>query len=377
MRDANDAAEEAAVVAGLRYVHSNELPISRRRKVRGFSYWDRDGRPVGDERVLKRIQALAIPPAWRDVQIAERVDGHLQAIGRDQRGRRQYLYHPRFREVRDAAKFEHLIAFADGLPALRRRVARDMARRGLGRARVLATVVRLLETTMIRVGGAEYARTNHSFGVVSLRSRHVEVNGAKLTFHFTGKSGKEWRVGVSDRRLAGIVRACQELPGQALFQYVDDDGERRHVTSSDVNAYLKEASGRDISAKDFRTWWGTVLATLALAEQPASQNPDAARRVLKEVIAAVARQLGNTAAICLKCYVHPDVVAAHLEGQLQLGRPPKAATGRLAPEEQQVLTFLERIARRRDLRTAVEASDGARVNGQSRKRTQGGSAEVR
>jgi len=340
------ASRDAAASAGLRYVPAETLGIVRRRAGGGFSYRDGDGAPVTDLATLERIHHLAIPPAWTDVRIAERANGHLQAVGFDQRGRLQYRYHPDFREVRDAAKFDHLIAFAEGLPALREQVRRDMARPGLGRERVLATVVRLLETTMIRVGGAAYAEANKSYGLASLRSRHVEVDGADLKFHFMGKSGKAWRVGVKDRRVARIVRACQELPGQALFQYLDAEGQRQAISSGDVNAYLKAASGAEISAKDFRTWWGTVLAAIALhAEPPAASETDAKRK-LKSVISTVSSVLGNTPAICLKCYLHPKIVSAYLASELSLRRPPKAASDAdgLAPEESMVLNFLKRSA---------------------------------
>jgi len=341
-----EASREAAASAGLRYVSSETLGIVRRRSGKGFAYQDRDGATVTDLATRERIYRLAIPPAWTEVRIAERPNAHLQAVGFDQRGRLQYRYHPGFREVRDAAKFDHLIAFAEGLSALREQVRRDMARPGLGRERVLATVVRLLETTMIRVGGAAYAEANKSYGLASLRSRHVEVHGGDLKFHFMGKSGKVWSVGVKDRRVARIVRACQELPGQALFQYLDVEGARQAISSTDVNAYLKAASGAEISAKDFRTWWGTVLAAMALHAEPPAAGETDAKRKLKSVIATVSSVLGNTPAVCLKCYVHPKIVSAYLAGELSLRRPPHAVSDAdgLAPEERMVLNFLKRRA---------------------------------
>jgi DNA topoisomerase-1 len=325
--------------AGLTYLTPDELGIRRRRAGRGFSYRDSDGRAVTDRATLERIRALAIPPAWREVRIAGRADAHLQAVGLDQRGRRQYRYHPRFREVREAAKFEHLLAFAQALPRLRRRVREDMARPGLGRDKVLATVARLLETTMIRVGGAEYARANGSYGLASLRARHAEVGGGEVRFHFAGKGGKAWRVAVTDRRVTRIVRSCQELPGQALFQYLDEAGERQAIGSDDVNVYLREAGGRDISAKDFRTWWATVLALSALGAAPPWTREAEARSTLAAAVAQVAALLGNTPTICRRCYIHPEVTAAYLQAPLDL--PRTRAAGELSGPERAALAFLK------------------------------------
>ncbi len=296
-----------------------------------------------DPDTLARIRQLVIPPAWTEVWICARPGGHLQATGFDQRGRRQYLYHPDFRAQREAAKFEHLLEFAQALPALRERVTRDLARPGLGRDKVLATVVSLLETTMIRVGSEAYARENGSYGLASMRSRHVAVDGTALKFHFRGKSGKDWRVGVRDRRLARVVRACQELPGQHLFQYVDDAGQRQPITSDDVNAYLKDASGRDVTAKDFRTWWGTVLAATALADPEASGRAPKAR--LAAVVKDVSNRLGNTPAVCRKGYIHPEVITAHLAGELAL-RIGKDDGAGLSPPEKAVLALLRRRLRK-------------------------------
>lgn len=331
---------DSARCAGLRYVTPDELSISRRGAGRGFTYRDSNGEAVTDAATLARIRALVIPPAWREVRIAARDDAHLQAIGRDQRGRRQYRYHPRFREVREAAKFEHLLAFARTLPRLRRRVRADMATPGLGRDKVLATVARLLETTMIRVGGAEYARANGSYGLATLRARHAEVNGGAVRFHFTGKGGKAWDVAVSDRRVTRIVRSCQELPGQALFQYLDDSGARQAISSDDVNEYLRRAGGRDISAKDFRTWWATVLALAALGEAPPWESEAEAKHRLTEAVSAVAGLLGNTPTICRRCYIHPEVTAAYLEAPFS---PTRArAGGELSAPERAALSFLRR-----------------------------------
>jgi DNA topoisomerase I len=336
---AADQARRDALAAQLSYVSPDQPGIARRRSGRGFTYRNPDGATVRDAGTLARIHALVIPPAWNDVWICARANGHLQAVGVDQRGRRQYRYHPRFRAVRDEAKFEHVLAFAEGLPALRARIAEDMARPGLGRDKVLATVAHLLETTMIRVGNEAYAKENGSFGLATLRNRHVKIEGGALAFRFKGKSGKEWRVGVQDRRVARIVRACQDLPGQHLFQYLDDAGERQAVSSADVNEYLKAASGREITAKDFRTWWGTVLAALALAAEPPPDSDTEAKRQLTQAVKQVAHRLGNTPTVCRKCYIHPEVPAAHRAGALRLDAPRGMGEG-LSPEESAVLALL-------------------------------------
>ena len=343
---------EAAASAGLRYAATDAPGIRRRRTGKGFAYQAPDGRRVTDTEVLDRIRALAIPPAWTSVWICPDPDGHIQAVGEDDRGRRQYRYHPKFREVRDGAKFEHMLAFAEALPALRRRVAADMAKPGLGRHRVLATVVHLLQATMIRVGNETYARQNKSYGLTTLHNRHVEVQGAVLKFHFKGKSGKAWRLNVHDRRVARIVRGCQEIPGQHLFQYLDDEGRHQAVTSHDVNAYLREVSGADITAKDFRTWTGTVLAAMALSGFEAADGPARAKRNVAQAIAGVAAALGNTSTICRKCYVHPEIVGAYLDGDLALRARgdidprPGGELKALHPEEAAVLAFLRaRVSR--------------------------------
>jgi len=319
--------------------------ISRRRVGKGFSYLGPDGARITDRRELGRIRALVIPPAWTQVWISSDPNGHIQAVGFDAKGRKQYRYHPQFREQRDSAKFERLVAFAEALPALRARVAKDMRVAGLGRNKVLATVVHLLETTMIRVGNAAYARDNKSYGLTTLRNRHVKIDGGALRFDFKGKSGKIWRLSIHDRRIARIVRACQELPGQHLFQYLDDDGRRQAVTSGDVNAYLKAVSGADVTAKDFRTWTGTVLAARALAEFEAAASIATAKRNLNQAIKLTAARLGNTPTICRKSYIHPAIQAAYLEGELALeivetvAGDPTAGAG-LDPVEAAVLAFL-------------------------------------
>jgi DNA topoisomerase-1 len=346
LSDTAGAADEAAEAAGLRYVTSAEPGIGRRRVGRGFRYVDAEGQTVRNPESLDRIRLLAIPPAWREVWVCSDARGHLQALGKDARGRTQYLYHPDFRAVRDHAKFEHMLDFARALPAIRKRVAADMARPGLGRDKVLATVVHLLETTMIRVGNRDYAAANRSYGLTTLRNRHVSLAGHGVRFHFKGKSGREWRVSVRDRRAARIVRALQELPGQLLFQYADDEGDLQAVTSADVNAYLREISGAEVTAKDFRTWAGTVLAAGAFAARGAD-DAGSSKRGAAEVIAEVASSLGNTPTICRKCYVHPHLVEAYLNGGLALQiEAEKGDELGLDPQEAAVLAFLEERANR-------------------------------
>ena len=338
----------SARAAGLRYVSDDDgtRGIRRRRAGGGFTYLDPSRRStVRDPDTLARIKRLAIPPAWRDVWICPSPNGHLQASGRDARGRKQYRYHPRWRAARDETKYTRMIAFAAALPAIRRRVAEDLERPGLPREKVLATVVRLLETTRIRVGNEEYARTNGSFGLTTLRTRHVEIEGSTLTFEFRGKGGRMHRVDVSDRRLARIVRRCQELPGQELFQYLDEGGERRTISSGDVNDYLRALSGEDFTAKDFRTWAGTVLAAQALAEVPDSTSATAAKRNVARAVERVAAVLGNTPAVCRKGYIHPDVIDCYLEGglaeALRVRRGKTATAHGLRPEEVAVVALLQ------------------------------------
>lgn len=328
-----------AANVGLHYVTDERPGITRRRAGKGFCYRDPGGQRITDTAVLARIRKLAIPPAYTDLWICPDPNGHIQATGRDARGRKQYRYHPRFREVRDSTKYDHMLAFADALPRMRERITADMSLRGLPREKVLATVVHLLETTMIRVGNADYAKQNKSYGLTTLRDRHVAINGSALRFRFTGKSGKTWRLTIHDRRLARIVKASQDLPGQHLFQYIDEAGEQRAVTSTDVNAYLREISGQSVTAKDFRTWTGTVLAALTLAQCDPAESDAGGRRIVRAAIADVAAQLGNTVAICRKCYIHPEVVAAYLEGALSL-KMKAGSGGGLAPEETAVLSFL-------------------------------------
>jgi DNA topoisomerase-1 len=338
---------EAAEAAGLVYVTDEERGIRRERKGDGFAYYKPNGDPVTDETALERIRKLAIPPAYVDVWICPKANGHLQATGRDARGRKQYRYHPQFRELRESTKYEHMMEFARALPDIRAKLAEHMALRGLPREKVLATVVHLLETTLIRVGNDDYARENKSYGLTTLRNPHVKVEGAELRFQFKGKSGKTWRLQVKDRRIAKIVRACQELPGQRLFQYKDEAGEAREVTSADVNSYLREITGRDITAKDFRTWAGTVMAALALQEFEAFDSQATQKKNLKAAIERVSARLGNTPTICRKCYIHPEVLNAYVEGQLLLDVKARVEEelrenlAELRPEEAAVLAMLE------------------------------------
>ena len=327
----------AARDAGLRYTTDARPGIARRRSGTGFSYRDPEGRTIRDREVIGRVRALAIPPAWTDVWICPWPNGHLQASGRDARGRKQYRYHARWHQRRGTDKFDRILEFSEALPRLRRRCDEDLGRRGLPREKVLAAVVRLLELTLIRVGNDEYARLNRSFGLTTLRDRHARIEGSALRFRFRGKSGQSHEVGLRDRRLAALVRRCQELPGQELFQFVDDAGEVRDIASDDVNAYIREASGGDFTAKDFRTWAGTVLAYRALrALQPGEGEREAKRNVV-EAIRQTADSLGNTPAVARGSYVHPAVLDAYLAGSIpgalvqaaeEQSTPPTAATPR-------------------------------------------------
>jgi DNA topoisomerase-1 len=343
-----DDPRAAAEASGLVYVDDSQPGIRRKRAGKGFAYYDSRGRVIRDRAELKRIRALAVPPAYSDVWISPDPRGHIQATGRDARGRKQYRYHALWRDLRDSTKYEHMLEFAAALPALRNRVEQDMALHGLPREKVLATIVDLLQKTLIRIGNADYTKANDSYGLTTLRNRHVAIQGQELRFEFKGKSGKLWRLAVKDRRIARIVRACQELPGQHLFQYIGEDGTRQMVSSSDVNAYLREVTGRDITAKDFRTWAGTVLAAIALSEFERFDSQAAAKRNLRAAIERVAKRLGNTATICRKCYVHPEIVNAYLDnGALELMQTEveQELTGELKglrPQEAAVLAFLQR-----------------------------------
>jgi DNA topoisomerase-1 len=339
---------EAAKEAGLRYSSDDRPGIRRRRRGRGFQYLDAHGRTITDREERARIDALAVPPAWTDVWICPSPNGHLQATGRDARGRKQYRYHPRWRELRDEAKYDRMLAFAAALPRIRRRVDRDIARKALSKPRVVATIVRLLDETGIRVGNDEYARENGSFGLTTMRKRHAEVEGSSVAFRFRGKSGKTTDVDVTDPRVARVLRRCEGLPGQHLFQYVDEDGEPVDVDSDDVNAYLREMAGGDFTAKDFRTWTGTVLAAWALEELGEAGSQTQATRQVVRAVESVAKELGNTPAVCRSAYIHPQVIETHLEGNLAqlLGREAdrRVAQGMrgLTAHEAAVLALLRR-----------------------------------
>jgi DNA topoisomerase-1 len=349
----------AAESVGLRHVSDARLGVRRRKAGAGFTYTRADGSKLTEKDVLKRIKALAIPPAWTKVWICPFADGHIQATGRDAKGRKQYRYHPHFREVRESTKYEHVVAFANVLPAIRKKVKLHMALRGLPREKVLATVVHLLETTLIRVGNDEYAQQNNSYGLTTLKNRHVAVDGNEIRFRFTGKSGKQWSLRIRDRRIAKIIKACQELPGQELLQYVDEVGNRQDVSSTDVNDYLKDITGKDITAKDFRTWAGTVLAAMALAELKSFDSAAQAKRNVRAAIENVASRLGNTPTICRKCYVHPEVLNSYMDGKLILELKEKAECElrsdieNLKPAEAAVLALLRgRLAKEADRSTS-------------------------
>jgi DNA topoisomerase-1 len=332
----------------LRYVSDAEPGFTRRRVGKGFSYRNGRGETVRDPATVNWIRSLAIPPAWRDVWISPHRNGHLLAAGRDAKGRKQYRYHPRWRSFREEAKFERMLAFGRTLPRIRAAVAADLGRAGLDRDRVLATVVQLLEVTLIRVGNDEYARHNKTFGLTTMRGRHFKAEGTQLRFSFRGKSGKHHVVTLRNRRLAGLVRRMQELPGQELFQYLDADGKPEPITSGDVNSYLRRIADADFTAKDFRTWAATVLAAWALSEFESFDSQAAAKRNVTSAIERVATRLGNTPAICRKSYVHPEIVGAYLDGSLianlkaEIEDELRHELAGLAPEEVAVLIFLQR-----------------------------------
>lgn len=303
-------------MAALQFADPTAAGYSRIRRGEGFVILSPRGKVVRDPRILKRVADLVIPPAWTSVWIAPHASAHIQAIGIDAKGRKQYIYHPEFRAEREAEKFRKLARFAARLPEIRARVAADMALPGLARDKVLASVVHLLDRTLIRIGNRTYAEANKSFGLSTLRSRHVVVAGSTIRFAFRGKSGQEWRVRIQDRRVAKVIRACQGLPGQHLFQYVDDDGERRAIASDDVNAYLRTVGGPRVSAKDFRTWAGTVLCGVALSLAPPAEAERQRRRQVASAVRAVAYRLGNTPAVCRSAYIHPAVLTAHESGTL-------------------------------------------------------------
>lgn len=337
---------EVAEEAGLRYVSDEQPGYTRKRKGQSFQYFDTHGKLIRDESRLLRIKRLAIPPAYREVWICPIANGHIQATARDDRGRKQYRYHERWREIRDENKYDRMLGFAAALPKIRRRIEADLKLPGLKREKVLATVVQLLERTFIRVGNEEYARQNNSFGLTTMKDHHVTVTGKKLRFRFRGKAGKEHEVDFMDRRVAKIVRKLQDLPGQDLFQYFDDEEKLCSVTSQDVNDYLREITGQDFTAKDFRTWAGTVLTAMALNAQEKFATSKEAKTNVKSAIAAAAKLLGNTPTICRKCYVHPAIVQSYMNGDLIEGLKTKLDGADDIPDfsadERAVLNFLNR-----------------------------------
>lgn len=330
--------------AGLVYSADTAAGITRRRRGKGWSYRDPKGQAIPEGSTLRRVRALAIPPAWTEVWICPRSNGHIQATGRDVRGRKQYIYHQDFRAWRDEAKYAHMLDFARRLPRIRGAVDAHMRLAGLPREKVLATVVYLLEKTLIRVGNAEYARTNRSFGLTTLGRRHVRVEGGELRFRFRGKSGRQWNLRLHDRRVARIVRQCQELPGQHLFEYEDGEGHIRAVSSEDVNVYLREIAGIDATAKDFRTWAGTMMAARILALAEPCESTAAATRAVRDAVTAVASALGNTPAVCRKCYIHPAVIDAWMDQSLTplRGARHQDVSTRREPQIKPALSTLER-----------------------------------
>jgi DNA topoisomerase-1 len=342
------SASNDAKAAGLRYVSDSAPGISRRRTKDGFTFHNPDGSKITDAAEIARIRKLAIPPAYEDVWICPLANGHLQATGRDARGRKQYRYHPKWRSVRDDGKFGRMLVFSRVLPTIRTCVDADLARPGLPRERVLAAVVRLLERTLARVGNAEYARDNKSFGLTTLRNRHVKLKGSHLVFDFRGKHGIDHHVDLADRRLANIVKRCRELPGQHLFQFLDEDGARHAIGSDDVNAYLQAISGEAITAKDFRTWAATNLAALAFRELERFDSQAASKKAVVQAVESVAGLLGNTPAVCRKCYIHPAIVDGYLDGSLAEALKQKADAlldadgGGLTAGEAAVTAFLSR-----------------------------------
>jgi DNA topoisomerase-1 len=329
----------------LSWSDDKEPGLSRVRAGKGFSYRDADGHVVRDAATLGRVRALAVPPAWTDVWLCAQPDGHLQATGRDARGRKQYRYHPRFQEHNEQLKFEHLAEFGRALPRVRRQVAIDLSRRGLPREKVIATVVSLLESTLIRVGNEEYAQSNKSFGLTTLRRRHARVERGAVRFQFRGKSGLDHEVAVTDLKVRRVIRQCQDLPGQLLFRYVDEEGSHA-ISSQDVNEYLRAAADADITAKEFRTWVGTVLSASDLAARDAPESERDARRSVTQAVTAVSHHLGNTPAVCRRSYVHPAVIEAFRSGDLaESWTAPAPRIAGLSLDERRLLALLEPIAR--------------------------------
>ena len=358
--EASIAALEAARDAGLKWVSHTAPGFHRKRKGGGFVYIDDNGKPIGEREHLWRIKALVIPPAWTEVWICADEFGHIQATGKDARGRIQYRYHARWREIRDSNKYHRMIDFGKALPKIRKRIEADLRRHGLPREKVLAAVVRLLETTLIRVGNDEYAKENHSYGLTTMRDKHATIHGSHVHFHFRGKSGVDHEIDLSDRRLARIVKECRDLPGQTLFQFLDHDGKVHHIGSHDVNQYLHEIVGEEFTAKDFRTWAGTVLAAMALHEYENFTSQRQAKRYIVAAIESVAKKLGNTKAVCRKCYIHPEIFSAYLDGTLKQTLKNRAEkkiaspTKNLSPAESAVLTLLRQRLGREEARSNAQ-----------------------
>ena len=355
-----DPADNAgfAQAAGLSYVDDSEPGFTRRKSGKGWGYRDLDGKPIKDPAVVERINKLAIPPAYTDVWISPDPNGHIQATGRDERGRKQYRYHAHWAEVRAETKYARMAAFGRVLPAIRARVDHDLAKRGLPKEKVVAAVVRLLERTLIRVGNDEYAKTNKSYGLTTMRNRHVHFEGAEIAFEFKGKSGVQHKTAIHDRRLARVVKACQEVPGQQLFQYLDEDGKRQGVESADVNAYLQEITGEHFTAKDFRTWAGTTAAAKALALQEPPETEREAKSTLNLCVKATAGLLGNTPAVCRSAYIHPEVVRAFQEHRL----PKTFATAEGDAYEAEVLAFLDALAEEVEKETGLSKATQVEVS---------------
>lgn len=350
-KPANHHHVRAARSANLRYVSDQSAGITRKRSGKTFAYFNSHGRKVTDAATLGRVKSLVIPPAWTDVWICPSSHGHIQATGRDARGRKQFRYHPRWTAVRDEAKYERVISFAKVLPKIRRTIARHIKLPGLPREKVLASVVSLLEKTLIRVGNDEYAKNNNHFGLTTIRDHHAKVNGHKIAFRFVGKSGVKREIDLESPVLAKIVKNCQDLPGQELFAYLDDDGKPRDVKSSDVNDYLREIAGDEFTAKDFRTWAGTVLAAAALREFETFDSKTQAKKNVVAAIERVAQRLGNTRSVCRKCYVHPAVLDSYLDGTLAKSLQRRAEqelkhVSRLPAEEATVLALLQQKLKR-------------------------------
>jgi DNA topoisomerase-1 len=339
---------EIAEEAGLRYVSDTKPGFTRKKHGKDFDYFDTHDKKITDEKIVARVKSIGIPPAYEHVWICPQANGHIQATGLDARGRKQYRYHTKWRATRDENKFQHILHFGNMIPKIRERVEADLKLNGLPREKVVACVVSLMEKTLIRVGSAEYARDNQSYGLTTLRKKHVQVTGNNIAFEFTGKSGKDWSVSVNDRKIANIVNKCADIPGHELFKYIAEDGSKKDVTSSDVNDYLREITEEHFTAKDFRTWSGTVLAALALTEFEKYDSEAQAKKNIVRAIEHVAKQLGNTPAICRKCYIHPEVINSYLTGDLadnirhEIDQKMKKDYSHMADEEIMVLAFLKK-----------------------------------